>query len=99
MPKVSKKRDEAVAQLAKFCVTITDEMIPAPIPANDEERLTTLASLGILNDLPMEGLDLYEILLERRSAYLMTGESRTSYEHYIPPVSRLRYSVTLRTLR
>jgi hypothetical protein len=39
------------------------------------------------------------VTLEPRSAYLMTGESRTSYEHHIPPVGRLRYSVTFRTLR
>jgi alkylated DNA repair dioxygenase AlkB len=26
-------------------------------------------------------------LLERRSAYLMTGPSRTAYEHHIPPVA------------
>lgn len=41
----------------------------------------------------------HEIVLERRSAYLMTRESRTSYEHHIPPVAALRYSVTFRTLR
>ena len=41
----------------------------------------------------------HEIMLERRSAYLMTGESRTSFEHQIPPVTELRYSVTFRTLR
>jgi alkylated DNA repair dioxygenase AlkB len=41
----------------------------------------------------------HEIMLERRSGYLMTGASRTSYEHHIPPVGRLRYSVTFRTLR
>ena len=41
----------------------------------------------------------HEITLERRSAYVMTGESRTSYEHHIPPVGRQRYSVTFRTLR
>ena len=41
----------------------------------------------------------HEIRLDRRSAYLMTGESRSSYEHQIPPVTHLRYSVTLRTLR
>ena len=33
----------------------------------------------------------HEILLARRSAYLMTHESRTAYEH--PPVVTLRYSV------
>ena len=41
----------------------------------------------------------HEIVLDRRSAYLMTRESRTSYEHHIPPVAELRYSVTFRTLR
>jgi len=41
----------------------------------------------------------HEITLEPRSAYLMTGESRTSYEHHIPPAASLRYSITFRTLR
>jgi alkylated DNA repair dioxygenase AlkB len=41
----------------------------------------------------------HEIVLERRSAYLMTQESRQAYEHHIPPVTHLRYSVTFRTLR
>jgi alkylated DNA repair dioxygenase AlkB len=41
----------------------------------------------------------HEIQLTRRSAYVMTGESRTSYEHHIPAVSTLRYSITFRTLR
>jgi alkylated DNA repair dioxygenase AlkB len=40
-----------------------------------------------------------EIVLERRSAYLMTGESRNAYEHHIPAVSALRYSITFRTKR
>ena len=41
----------------------------------------------------------HEILLERRSAYLMTGSSRSAYEHHIPAVTALRYSITFRTLR
>lgn len=41
----------------------------------------------------------HEITLTRRSAYLMTGESRTAYEHHIPAVTTLRYSITFRTLR
>jgi alkylated DNA repair dioxygenase AlkB len=41
----------------------------------------------------------HQIVLDRRSAYLMTGESRRAYEHHIPPVAQLRYSVTFRTLR
>ena len=41
----------------------------------------------------------HEITLERRSAYLMTGESRNAYEHHIPPVTTFRYSITFRTVR
>ena len=41
----------------------------------------------------------HEIGLERRSAYLMTGESRNAYEHHIPAVPALRYSITFRTVR
>ena len=34
-----------------------------------------------------------------RSAYLLSGPARTVWEHSIPPVDELRYSVTFRTLR
>lgn len=36
---------------------------------------------------------------EPRSAYLLTGPARTEWEHSIPEVEALRYSITLRTLR
>jgi alkylated DNA repair dioxygenase AlkB len=41
----------------------------------------------------------HEITLDRRSAYLMTGAARSAYEHHIPAVTALRYSITFRTLR
>jgi alkylated DNA repair dioxygenase AlkB len=41
----------------------------------------------------------HEVTLERRSAYLMTGESRSAFEHHIPAVDMLRYSITFRTVR
>jgi hypothetical protein len=41
----------------------------------------------------------HEIELQPRSAYLITGESRQAFEHSIPPVEALRYSITFRTLR
>jgi alkylated DNA repair dioxygenase AlkB len=41
----------------------------------------------------------HEIHLEPRSAYLIAGEARQSYEHSIPPAESLRYSLTFRTLR
>jgi alkylated DNA repair dioxygenase AlkB len=39
------------------------------------------------------------IVAEPRSAYLLSGASRTEWEHSIPPVDALRYSVTYRNLR
>jgi hypothetical protein len=48
---------------------------------------------------PLRRSATHEILLDRRSAYLMTAESRQAYEHHIPPVAQLRYSVTFRTFR
>ena len=34
-----------------------------------------------------------------RSAYLLTGAARSQWEHNIPPVDALRYSITFRNLR
>jgi len=34
-----------------------------------------------------------------RSAYLLRGPARFDWEHSIPPLDRLRYSITLRTFR
>jgi alkylated DNA repair dioxygenase AlkB len=39
------------------------------------------------------------LVLEPRSAYLLQGASRTEWEHSIPAVDSLRYSVTFRTFR
>jgi alkylated DNA repair dioxygenase AlkB len=41
----------------------------------------------------------HETILQPRSAYLMTGDSRYAYEHHIPAVDGLRYSITFRTRR
>jgi alkylated DNA repair dioxygenase AlkB len=37
--------------------------------------------------------------LAPRSAYVLSGAARASWQHSIPPVTALRYSVTFRTLR
>jgi len=34
-----------------------------------------------------------------RSAYALRGAARSEWEHSIPPLSALRYSVTFRSLR
>ncbi|MGE5834114.1 MAG: alpha-ketoglutarate-dependent dioxygenase AlkB [Acidobacteriota bacterium] len=41
----------------------------------------------------------HEITLIPRSAYLIDGAARREYEHSIPAVHTLRYSITFRTLR
>lgn len=41
----------------------------------------------------------YSLTAEPRSAYLLRGPSRTEWEHSIPAVDDLRYSITFRTLR
>jgi alkylated DNA repair dioxygenase AlkB len=39
------------------------------------------------------------LVIEPRSAYLLQGTSRTDWEHSIPAVGSLRYSVTFRSFR
>ena len=39
------------------------------------------------------------VTLEPRSAYLLTGPARTEWEHSIPEMDALRYSITFRSVR
>jgi alkylated DNA repair dioxygenase AlkB len=39
------------------------------------------------------------VRLDPGSAYLIAGPARTEWEHSIPPVTALRYSVTFRSMR
>ncbi len=41
----------------------------------------------------------YSLIVEPRSVYLLRGSARTEWEHSIPAVDALRYSVTFRSLR
>lgn len=43
--------------------------------------------------------DAVSIELEPRAVYLMSGPSRQLWQHSIPPVKELRYSIVMRTLR
>jgi alkylated DNA repair dioxygenase AlkB len=45
------------------------------------------------------GWERASFVAEPRSAYLLTGPARTDWEHSIPGVDSLRYSITFRTLR
>lgn len=42
---------------------------------------------------------LLSVILEPRSVYLMQGAARWKFQHSIPAVEQLRYSMTFRTLR
>jgi alkylated DNA repair dioxygenase AlkB len=46
-----------------------------------------------------EGWERAALAAEPRSAYLLRGPSRRVWEHSIPPIETLRYSVTFRTFR
>lgn len=41
----------------------------------------------------------YSLTVEPRSAYVLSGSARTEWEHSIPPVPELRYSITFRSVR
>lgn len=41
----------------------------------------------------------YSLTVEPRSMYVLRGPSRSEWEHSIPEVEELRYSITFRTLR
>ena len=41
----------------------------------------------------------YEITLDPRSLYILSGEVRYKWQHSIPPTHDLRYSITFRTLK
>ena len=45
-----------------------------------------------------DGFDRAAVQLAARSAYILRGEVRSAWEHSIPPVEALRYSITLRSL-
>jgi alkylated DNA repair dioxygenase AlkB len=45
-----------------------------------------------------ESWDRISLMVEPRSAYLLSGPSRTIWEHSIPPLDAHRYSITFRTL-
>jgi hypothetical protein len=79
---------EAVVQLAKFSVSLADEMIPGAIPDNEENRLEELARLHLADGTREEVFDritkkLARILrcrlrLSRSSIAITSGLNRKS---------------------
>lgn len=60
--------------------------------------LASAAPLRLRRRKAAGGWDRVTVVAEPRSAYLLRGPSRTEWEHSIPPMEALRYSVTFRTL-
>lgn len=56
------------------------------------------ASRSRLRGSPRMKRDIATHALGPRSAYILQGDSRWFYQHSIPPVEELRYSITFRTL-
>lgn len=48
---------------------------------------------------PERRKDIVGLSLPARSAYILRGDARWKWQHSIPPVKELRYSITLRTMR
>jgi alkylated DNA repair dioxygenase AlkB len=48
---------------------------------------------------PTGARETFELQLPPRSAYVLAGEARRSWQHSVPRTPALRYSVTFRTLR
>ena len=46
-----------------------------------------------------DGWERYTQILDPRSCYILRAEARTDWEHSIPEVDALRYSITFRSLR
>jgi alkylated DNA repair dioxygenase AlkB len=48
---------------------------------------------------PAQKADIFTIEPQPRSAYVLSGDARWKWQHSVPPVRTLRYSITLRSLR
>jgi alkylated DNA repair dioxygenase AlkB len=59
----------------------------------------SLASRCIIQFRPVGGGDIWPLELEPRSLFILQGPARWNYQHRIPAVKALRYSITLRAVR
>jgi alkylated DNA repair dioxygenase AlkB len=48
---------------------------------------------------PQKGASVLDLVVARRSLYVMREEARWGWQHAVAPTGALRYSITLRTLR
>ncbi len=87
-------------------VMISEYAPGAPIGWHaDKPQFGDVAGISLLAPAPFrlrrpikDGWERKTVRLAPGSIYLMSGEVRTSWQHSIPPLTALRYSITLRTL-
>ena len=85
---------------------VTEYPPTAPIGWHrDVAQFETISGISLLSSCRMrlrpfnrEGRS-YAIALEPRSIYMLSGAARWNFQHSIPAVEQLRYSITFRTLR
>jgi alkylated DNA repair dioxygenase AlkB len=105
-----RRRAEAFAQLTDDSlehVLLTEYQPGAPIGWHkDRSVFDTIVGISLLSEssfrLRRKTGNTWErvtITLAPRSAYVLRGAVRTEWEHSIPPVEALRYSITFRSLR
>ena len=88
-------------------VLITEYSPGTPIGWHrDKAVFEDVVGISLLSSCPFrlrrrtaDGWERFTLTLEPRSAYLLRGPVQTQWEHSIPPVGSLRYSITFRSLR
>ena len=114
-PSIPEFLDWLKSRAAEFAGVQPDELIEcvlheyppgAPIGWHrDVPQFEIIAGISLLSACrmrfrPYQGSgNVLSIGLEPRSAYIMRGDARWKYQHSIPAVESLRYSITFRTLR
>ena len=61
--------------------------------------LASTCRMRFRRETPDGGWLRWERVLEPRSAYVLAGAARATWQHSIPPTPDLRYSITFRTMR
>lgn len=86
---------------------VTEYAVGAPIGWHrDKAEFGIVVGISLLSDCIFrlrrrvgEHRERVNLIAAARSAYLLSGAARSEWEHSVPPVEALRYSVTFRNLR
>lgn len=110
-PLIQRISNELTTDVDKFCeLLITEYPVGAVINWHrDAPPFDLIAGISLLSDCMMRfrpydkekqnRKSTLSVPLAPRSLYLISGEARTDWEHSIPAVKQVRYSITVRTLK